>query len=59
MCFPMFLDMFSNFLQNICANNVRVEPSSSAVSMNDQNALPKATALISEFKHIRYAKQIE
>lgn len=41
-------DLISNFLQNICANNVHVEPADIAISLNDQNALPMAATLISK-----------
>lgn len=45
-------DLFSNFLQNICANNVRAEPSDVAISQNDQNSLPRAATLISKSPNV-------
>lgn len=52
--FSNISDVFSNFLENICANNVRVKSSDVAISQNDQNPLLKAATLISKSHIIPY-----
>lgn len=48
-----FVDLFSDLLQNIYANNVKID-STDAIS-SGQCALPKVTALMSESNHKRLA----